>query len=357
MKNLAYLFALHSVDGLGPIRLTKILNHFSDPKLAWDASLSELKEIGLPKNALDALLEKRKTLDPENYLEEILSSGIKILTIFDEDYPKSLKDIYDPPIILFYKGEILPQDAKAIGVVGTRKVTGYGKLATENLVDKLVSSEFTIVSGLARGVDTVAHTQALKSGGRTLAVLGGGINSIFPPDNTSLAQKIISQGAVLSEYHPDSPHLPGNFPARNRIIAGLSQGVLVTEAASDSGSLITARLALEQGREVFAVPGPITSTVSEGTADLIKDGARVVTRIEDILEELGVEVKSVKEKVNNGQLSEIENKILNCLENETMHIDEICRQLNKPASEVSSSLIKMEIQGFVKNLGGGNYTH
>ncbi|KKQ16143.1 MAG: protecting protein DprA protein [Candidatus Daviesbacteria bacterium GW2011_GWA1_36_8] len=193
---------------------------------------------------------------------------------------------------------------------------------------------------------------------QTSLFLGGGISKIFPPENTSLALKILENGAVLSEYHPDSPHLPGNFPARNRIIAGLSLGVLVTEAAQDSGSLITARLALEQGREVFAVPGPITSTVSEGTADLIKEGARVVTKVEDILEELGIEQYQItNDKLQMTNLSEMENQILKCLENETMHIDEICRQLKKPASEVSAHLIKMEIQGFIKNLGGGNYTN
>lgn len=273
MNNIAYILALHSIDGLGPIRLKAILDYFKDPKLAWEAQSKET----------------RKNLEPESYAKSISESGIKWLTIFDENYPKLLAQIYDPPVVLYYKGEILPQDGQAVAIVGTRKMTGYGKVVTEQFTRGLVSSGVTIVSGLARGVDTKAHTTSIEENGRTLAVLGGGVNNIFPPENRSLAEKIASGfGAVISEFPPDSPSLPGNFPLRNRIISGLSLATLVVEAAEGSGSLITARLALEQGREVFAVPGPITSYLSKGPIDLIKMGARPVSDANEILEELGI---------------------------------------------------------------------
>ncbi|MBI2022128.1 DNA-protecting protein DprA [Candidatus Daviesbacteria bacterium] len=356
-KSLPYLLALHSVDGLGPVRLKKILDYFGDSKSAWEASLKELRTLGIPQSVLERLQQLRKSLIPEEYAERILKSNTKVLTIFDKRYPELLKQIYDPPIVIFYRGEILPQDNFALGIVGTRRVTGYGKTVTAQLSTEISQRGFTIISGLARGVDTVAHNSAIEAGGRTLAVLGGGLNKIFPPENYKLVDKISSGfGAVLSEYPPDHPALSGNFPSRNRIIAGLSKAVLVTEAAEDSGSLITARIALEEGREVFAVPGPITSSLSKGPAELIKEGAKLVFNTNDILDQLGLDrVKpQPKTEVKLG-LGEVELLILTCLENETMHIDEISRQLKKPVAEVSGALIRLEILGVIKGLGGGNY--
>lgn len=358
MKNLEYLVALHSVNGLGPIRLKSILDYFGDPKTAWEASPEEFLKLGIFKNVVDFLVETRKKLDPEQYLEHIYQSGIKVLTIFDDAYPELLKQIYDPPLVLYYKGEILPIDARSVAIVGTRKVTGYGKMVTEKFSADLADFKVTVVSGLARGVDSCAHQTVVKKGGRTLAVLGGGLNNIFPPENNNLAKQISEGfGAVLSEFPPDHPSLPGNFPARNRIISGLSLGVLVTEAAEDSGSLITAKLALEQGRDVFAVPGPITSEYSKGPAALIKQGARLVSEAKEILEELGIDqgqglrVKD-EEKIN---LSETEQIIYDFLANEGKYVDEICQELRLAAAVVSANLIKLEIAGLVKNLGGGNY--
>lgn len=358
MNNIAYLLSLHSINGLGPIRLKAILEYFKDPKLAWEAPAKEIVQLGIPKTVVEILVETRKKLDPEKYLELIEKSGIKWITIFNEDYPKLLKEIYDPPIIFYFKGEILLTDNKAIAVVGTRKMTGYGKLVTEKLTKELVEAGITIVSGLARGVDSQAHKTTVEGGGRTLAVLGGGLNYIFPPENISLAEKISSGfGAIISEFPPDHPSLPGNFPARNRIISGLSKAVLVTEAAEDSGSLITARLALEQGRDVFAVPGPITSDLSKGPAYLIKQGARLVTSGEEILEELGIEKgQGIGIKYQGKvKLTQEENKILESLQNENKHVDGICQELKMPASRVAAALIKMEIQGLVRNLGAGFY--
>lgn len=353
-----FILALHSIDGLGPIRLKAVLGFFKDPKLAWEAEEKELKNIGMPQVVIERLKDKRKNLDPHAYAQSISRAGIKWLTIYDETYPKLLKEIYDPPSVLFFKGDILPQDEKAIGIVGSRKMSGYGKVVTEQFTQGLAQANFTIVSGLARGVDSQAHRTAIDYEGRTLAVLGGGLNSIFPPENTRLADKIAAGfGAVISEFPPDYPHLPGNFPARNRIISGLSLAVLVTEAAEDSGSLITARLALEQGREVFAVPGSITSPLSKGPIDLIREGARPVTSPQEILDELGIGDMVGKERKLESELilSEEERVILNCLENEHKHIDEVCRELNLPSSKVSATLLKLEILGIVRHLGAGVY--
>ena len=359
MKNIQYLLALHSIDGLGSVRLKRILDRFEDPKLGWEADGKTLRELGIPQASIDIFLETRKKLDPEKYLESIEKSGIKWMTFFDGNYPKLLKQIYDPPIVFYYKGEILSSDEKAIAVVGTRKMTGYGRLVTEEFTKGLVAFGLTIVSGLAQGVDSEAHKTALKEGGRTLAVLGGGLNRIFPPENTRLSEEISSgNGAVLSEFPPDYPSTPGNFPARNRIISGLSLAVLVTEAAEDSGSLITARLALEQGRDCYADPGPITSALSKGPIGLIREGARPVMEAGEILEELGItKISNAKSQIsNNLELSESEKVILQCLENESKQIDDICRELNLSAAQISGDLLKMEIAGLVRNLGGGTYT-
>lgn len=337
IKNIDYLLALHSVLGLGPIRLKAILDYFKDPKMAWEA------------------VSSRPTLEPETYVQTIKDAGIKWITIFDENYPKLLKQIYDPPIVLYYIGEVSNWDEKAIAVVGTRKMTGYGKAVTEQFTQTLVASGLTIVSGLARGVDSQAHMTALKENGQTIAVLGGGLNEIYPAENKDLAEKITrDHGALISEFPPDNQSLPGNFPSRNRIISGLSLAVVVTEAAEDSGSLITARLALEQGRDVFAVPGPITSSLSKGPIDLIKEGARPVMDPQEILDELGIN-QVQKLKVQSFDLTEQEQKVLECLGNESRHIDEVCRMLNLKASQVSAHLLKLEIAGIVRNLGGGTY--
>lgn len=357
--SLPFLLALHSVDGFGPVRLRKILTFFKDPQTAWQAKTEEFSGLGIPKNILEKFRAQKANLNPQEYFEYIQKCGIKVLTIFDKDYPENLKQIYDPPLVLFYKGEILPPDKNAIAIVGTRKVTGYGQVVTEKFARDLTAAGLTIVSGLARGVDTIAHRTTIEAGGRTLAVLGGGLNRIFPPENTTLAKKITEGfGAIISEYPPDYPSLSGNFPSRNRIISGLSLATLVTEAAQDSGSLITARLAVEEGKEVFAIPGPITSSVSTGTAKLIKDGAKLTSSVNDILEELQLdkaEAPIAKTQLQNN-LTKTEQQVLERLENEQKHIDELCRELKKPSAEISGVLIKMEILGLVKNLGGGVYT-
>lgn len=353
---LEYLLVLHSIEGLGPSRIKKLFDYFGSFKAIWNAKINEFGQFKFPDKLLDNFKTSKKTLDSDEYFGKLQKSGIKVITIFDENYPVLLKEIYSAPMVIYYKGEINDEILKScFGVVGTRKPTGYGRVVTEKLTKELSEAGLTIVSGLARGVDTVAHQAAIDSGGKTIAVLGGGLFQIFPSENYNLAKKIINGfGAVLTEFPPSYPHLPGNFPARNRIISGLSKGVLVTEAAEDSGSLITARLALEQGREVFAVPGPITSSMSEGTSVLLKEGAKLVSSVSDILEELGIKVsKTTAADLSN--LSKEEKEILELIADEGKHVDEIARILKEKISDVSGILLKLEIMGIVKNLGAGNY--
>ncbi|OGE24998.1 DNA protecting protein DprA [Candidatus Daviesbacteria bacterium RIFCSPHIGHO2_02_FULL_39_12] len=359
MDNKVYLLALHSIDGLGPIRLKAILDYFKDPKLAWEADGLEFSKIGIPKNVVELLVQRRKKLEPLTFAQLIKDARIDWLTILDGGYPKLLSQIYDPPSVLYYKGDVNILNTKSVAIVGTRKITNYGKAITEQFTKTLASAGLTIVSGLARGVDSYAHWAAINAGGQTVAVLGGGLNNIFPPENIGLAQKIADgSGIVISEFPPDSPSLAGNFPARNRIISGLSLATLVIEAAEDSGSLITARLALEQGREVFAVPGPVTSALSKGPIDLIKEGATPVFDPKEILEQLGIKGRKQAtgdRLAHETNLTEEEKAILKALENETLHIDEIGRKIDFPSGKLAAFLLKMEIAGLVQNLGCGNY--
>ncbi len=356
--DIQYIVTLHSIDGLGSARLSRLLEVFGSGKGVWEARDSEYKGLGIPDGVIRALKQAKMGLVPEKYFCSLLHSKIKVTILYDNDYPQILKQIDSPPFVLYYKGHF-PTLEKSIGIVGTRKVTGYGKAVTETLTHELVQAGFVIVSGLARGVDTVAHKSTIEAGGKTIAVLGGGLSRIYPPENERLAQEIAeSYGCVVTEFPPDYPHLAGNFPARNRIISGLSQAVLVTEAAEDSGSLITARFAAEQNKDVFAVPGPITSSLAQGPLSLIKDGAKLVTSVDDILSELGVDKTPGSELASQwiSELDEMSGLVLELVSNESKHLDEICRELKLTAAQVSAILIKLEIIGLVKNLGSGIYT-
>lgn len=315
-----------------------------------------LKEI-LDPSVFEKFIRYRTDVNPEKLLENILKKDIKVITQEDKSYPDRLKQIFDPPVVLYVKGEIKKEDDRALAVVGTRKITSYGREVTEMLIRDLASYNFTIVSGLARGVDSLAHKLALENGLRTIAVLGSGVDVIYPPENKKLASEIIQNGALVSEIPPSVEPSRGYFPARNRIISGLSLGVLITEADEKSGSLITAGQALEQNREVFAVPGPIYSKLSRGPAELIKQGAKLVSRAEDIIEELKVSKTVVVEKTAkpNG-VSKEENLIINLLENETKHFDQLSRESKLSAEKLNGLLLTMELSGKIKNLGSGNYS-
>lgn len=351
---LPFLLALQSVYGLGPVRIKKMLDVYVDPEIVWKLPDSELRTLGLPKPVAETFISTRHTLDPDQYHQSIIDSNISITTLFDDDYPHLLKQIYDPPIILFYLGDLSFATSRTIAIVGSRKMTGYGKLVTTRIAEDLIQADFTIISGLARGIDTVAHQTAVNNHSPTIAVLGGGLNNIFPPENQQLAQEILKKGAIVSEFPPDAPHLPANFPSRNRIIAGLSQGTVVTEADIDSGSLITAQITLDDNRPVFAVPGPITSQMSKGCHLLIKNGATLTTSVNDIFDQLSINATSDRHRPDPSNLSDFEKQILSLLETE-IQIDDLARTLKLPASKISASLVKLELTGFVSNLGNGNF--
>jgi DNA processing protein len=356
-------FLLFSVfPGIGPVRFKLLYDYFGSAKAAATASESALHEIKLGDKLTREFIDFRKTFNLDNYLHELVREHIGFITINDPNYPKLLKNISDPPFVLYVKGKKTDPPiglTRTIGVVGTRKITPYGIEVTERLVQGLVEYGFTIVSGMAYGVDAVAHKTTIAAGGKTIAVLGCGADVIAPPTNAGIYKQITQDGfgAVISEMPLGLRPNKGLFPARNRIISGLSLGVLVTEGATDSGSLITARNAGEQGREVFAVPGPITSEYSAGPAKLLKNGAKLVETVEDIIEELGLTQKigkiSRRKIVNLG--SENEKKIMEILTNSRMQIDEIVRESGLTISDVASTLTILEINGLVKDYGEKTY--
>jgi len=284
-----YWLGFSFLNGLGSKRFALLRDYFGSAQKAWEASYDQLLAIGLNPQLIKNLIELRSKVNLNSCFIRMREKNIECQTSENKNYPENLKRIDSPPFILFSKGAMKSQDSLAIAVVGSRRMTDYGWMVTKKLVSELVAKKITIISGLARGIDTVAHETALANNGRTIAVLGHGLDLIYPPENKKLAEKISNGfGALISEYPLGCQPVASNFPARNRIISGLSLGVLVIEADIHSGSLITARQALDQGREVFAVPGPINSSNSSGTAFLIKQGAKLVENVNDILEELNV---------------------------------------------------------------------
>lgn len=354
-----YWVAFNVFEGIGPARFKLLLDYFGSAKTAFDATQSQLSEIGLGDKLVGKFINFRKNIfDKDSYYLRLNKLRIEIFCSVEESYPKMLKEIGDrPPVIYVKVRDLGVLGRKAVAVVGTRKVTSYGRQVTEMITEGLVNSGLVIVSGLARGVDRIAHETAINNNGLTIAVLGCGLDLIYPPEHKDLADRIVeSGGAIISEFPLGMQAVPGNFPARNRIISGLSQGVVVTEAAEDSGSLITASCAAEQGREVFAVPGPITSPLSKGTSELIKKGAKLVSGVEDILEEIGVRVVGkVRDLGELGELGEDERKIVDLLENENLTVDEIIRRLQLDSGKIGSLLSMMEIKGIIKNFGEGVY--
>lgn len=352
-----YWLAFSAFNGVGPKRFALLRNYFGTAKKAWEAREGELLEIGLGPKLTSDLVEFRQTFSPRSYFLRLREKKIECYFLDDNNYPENLKKIDNPPFILYVKGAISPEDELAIAVVGTRKMTGYGGQVAESLVTELVNADLTIVSGLARGIDSMAHKAALKAGGRTIGVLACGLDIVYPPENIFLVKEIIDgNGAVISEFPLEMQPMPGSFPARNRIISGLALGTVVIEAPEKSGALITARHAAEQGREVFAIPGPVTSPNSIGPANLIKMGAKLVFNVQDILEELNLESR-IKSQESRQILPENpeEETILSLIKDEAKHIDEIVRESGFDPGKVASIMSLMEIKGKVRNLGGMVY--
>lgn len=369
-KDRAYWLAFSAFPGVGPIRFALLLSHFGSAKNAWEATAGDLLKINFGEKLTRKFDSFRRTFNVTHYARKVRDLDIATLILTDEKYPKLLKQISDPPFVLYIRGKKTETPVnleRTIGVVGTRKVTSYGREVTQLLTKQLVNAGFTIVSGLAFGVDAMAHQAAIDAGGKTIAVLGCGVDCCNPRSNQRLYEKIIDgNGVIISEMPLSHEPNRGLFPARNRIISGLSLGVLVTEGAQDSGSLITASDAAEQGREVFAVPGPITSSLSKGPTQLIKKGAKLVATVEDILEEFS---RQLRDPAAAGQISnsssqisnrtkgtQEEERIVAILENEPMQFDDIVRQSGMETAKIGSMLSVMEIKGMIKATGNNRYT-
>lgn len=344
------------VKGIGAARLRGLIDTFGDIETAWQAGEDDLRAAGLSARIAENLIQLRAGLDLERVWEDIQAQGIRILTWEDPDYPKRLMEIDQPPPVLYRLGELLEADEWAIAVVGTRRITAYGRQVTEEISTSLARNRITVISGLARGVDSVAHQAALRAGGRTLAVLGSGVDRIYPPEHRSLAEQIIQQGAILSDYAPGTPPDASNFPPRNRIISGLARATVVVEAGERSGALITAAFAAEQGREVFAVPGSIFAQQSKGPNRLILEGARPLLDVKDLLEVLEmVSIGDFRQARTVLPADAVEAQLFSILGREPLHVDEIRSRANLPVEKVSAALTLMELKGMVRQVGGMHY--
>lgn len=363
MQDRVYYLSFSQCPGIGPGRFTQLLSHFGTAENAWNAKEKEL--IKVLKPALTSqFLDFRKKFSFLEYEERMRKAKVSFLTLVDKDYPKLLKQIKNPPFVLFYKARpsslrsVVGGQDPMIGIVGTRKITDYGRQVTEMLTQELVEAGCVIVSGLAMGVDALAHKTTINNGGKTIAVLGCGVDCCYPRENERLYEEIIDSGSVIvSEFGLGVSPTVGSFPSRNRIIAGLSHGVLVTEGAADSGALITAKDAIVAGRKVFAVPGPVTSSLSKGPYDLIKKGAVVVSSANEILEELGLQGarRATRDKrviKVRGDTKE-EQKILDLLAEQNLHFDELVRKTKIDSSQLGTILSMMEMKGMIKSLSAG----
>jgi DNA processing protein len=356
----AYI-ALNMIEGLGPARVRALIDVLGSPSALFDPELTDLRSVkGFGEKLSEAVLSRRSQVDPQAEMEKASDMGVRIFTPLDAEYPDTLKAIYDPPLALYVRGELLPCDGHALAMVGSRKCTHYGLNVTDRLAYQLAQTGFTVVSGLARGIDTAAHEGALKAGGRTIAVLGSALDELYPPENAELADDIAHRGAVISEYPFGRQADRMTFPYRNRIISGLSMGVIVVESGAKSGSLHTADAAAEQGRSIFAVPGRIDSPASKGTNRLIKNGAKLVDNVDDILEEFELlvpagqlqkprEAPSARPEV---PLTDDEQALVKLLWNESMDVDSLARAAGLPSARVSALLIGLEMKRVVNMLPG-----
>ena len=352
-----YWIAFASVRGIGRVRFQQMEDHFGSLAEAWRATQGELKSAGLDDAALRAISEARSHIDPAAEAERLVAHDVQALTWHDDTYPRQLREIFDRPPVLFIRGKLLQSDEWAVAVVGTRGVSIYGRQIAEEMSRGLSVNRITVVSGLARGVDAIAHRAALDTGGRTIAVLACGLDLVYPPEHKRLAEQIVERGALISEYPLGTEPRGDYFPRRNRILSGLSLGVLVVEGDLKSGALITARQALDQNREVFAVPGNINSRNSRGPNKLIQDGeAKLTLTVEDILAELNLTMAS--HQIEAAELipaDDTEGVLLRHLGAEPLYVDDLRRETGLPIATVTSALAMMELKGMVRQVGRLNY--
>lgn len=355
-KDVRYWVGFNKVSGIGAARLRALLDYFGDLEAAWHALSHDLQQAGLDRRSLSNLLQVRDSLDLDAEMARLKQARVQVITWDDPHYPHNLRHVYNAPPVLYVRGGLEAQDGWAVAVVGTRRASVYGKEAARMIAAGLAQAGVTVVSGLAQGIDTVAHRACLDAGGRTIAVLGCGVDVIYPWPNARLAAEIVERGALVSEYALGTRPEASNFPPRNRIISGLALGTVVVEADLGSGALITADFAAEQGREVFAVPGSIFARNSRGTNQLIQQGAKMVCTVTDILEELNLTMVSEQAQVR-AMIpdNDIEAVLLDHLSTEPVHVDELGRAANLPIAQVSSTLALMELKGMVRQVGGMNY--
>lgn len=359
-SRLATWVALTRVKGLGCVSFKKLALHYGDPTKAFAASAAELAAIdGLGKEAIEGLLRFSAWQEIEEELRRAQAGGASLVTFSDPRYPARLRTIADPPPVLYIKGE-LGLDEKAVAIVGTRSASEYGRRVARDLARGLAELGFTVVSGMARGIDGIAHETALDAGGKTVAVLGCGVDRVYPAEHVELYRRIFEKGAIVSELPMAARPAAFNFPARNRLISGFSLGVVIVEATEKSGSLITASMAIEQGREVFAVPGEVGSSRSRGAHKLIREGAKLVENVNDIVEEIapqlavrGAPVKPHRSLPENAALET--RQIFMLLQDRALHIDEVIEGTGLSSSKVSQVLLELELHGFLRQLPGKRY--
>ncbi|WP_235905353.1 DNA-processing protein DprA [Tautonia marina] len=366
-RSLLDLLCLAMIPGIGPLTSRALLDSFGSAGKVLSASLADLKRVpGVGPKLAEKIVSARRDLDPEVELQRCRQQGVRPIPFDDPEYPEPLKSISDPPALLYVRGTLLPTDSLAIALVGARKATPYGMRIAERLAGSLARVGLTVVSGLARGIDAAAHRGALRAGGRTIGVLGNGLGSIYPPEHAELAAEVAASGAVVSEQPMEQKPLAGLFPQRNRLIAGLCLGVVVVEAAPRSGSLSSAHHAMEQNREVFAVPGPIDSITSRGCHALIRDGARLVETVDDILEELGplaraVSVSSEPEAPEVRHPAELsltdhERAVLGHLDDLPRGIDELIVRTGLAPSQVMATMAILEMRRLIRRNAGNQFT-
>jgi len=357
VPDLKYWVAFNRIRRLGPIRLRQIEARFGDLSLAWKASQSDLTSVGLDKSIVREIVSSRPEIDPDSETEALETAGIDVICLRSPEYPARLAEIYDPPPVLYIRGKLEPGDERSVAVVGTRASSGYGLEMATRLAGGLAANGVTVVSGLAVGIDAAAHRASLDAGGRTIAGVGSGLDQVYPAKHADLARKIAESGAVISEYPPGVRPHARNFPRRNRILSGLTLGTLVVEAGFRSGALLTVTHALEQNREVFAVPGSTLSERSKGTNWLIQQGAKLVLDVEDILEELNIAGLGAQLGLSapTPDPGTVESELLNMLCTEPVHMDEITRRSGEPSSVVSATLTMLELGGLVRQSGSMLY--
>jgi DNA processing protein len=352
----AYWVAWARVPGIGPARMRMLLGACGSLQSAWKARSIDLRAAGLDERTTQSAVKAFGEIDPAKEWGRIEQAGISVLTWEDEEYPEQLRNIASAPALLYLRGALTPDDALSIAIVGTRRATAYGREVTHRLATDLAALGVTVVSGLAKGIDGIAHDRTLAAGGRTVAVLGHGLHTIYPPEHKSLAARIADGGGALVTEYPLGARIdPANFPARNRIISGLALGVVIVEADRKSGAMITADFAADQGREVFAVPGSVLSPMSAGCNALIKDGARLVTDVDDILADLRLEIRREQHATQRAlpTLPGVPGAdvLLGALSAEPCHIDDLCRACGLPISDVNGLLVQLQLTGAVRPAG------